>query len=112
MSYIPVLKAKEGELIALRNLSPETKARIIPLVELQPRETSELLTRTIGSISKGWLKESPLFFDVDRDFLSRDEQSAIQIFSNSALALAELGFSIIPVTGLGRSAEFTRVINS
>jgi len=112
LNYVPILKSKEGELIALRNLTPETKARMIPLIELQPRETSKLLSRTLGNIKKGWIKELPLFLDVDKAFLSHDEQSAIQILSDSLSELAKLGFKVVPVTGLGRSAEFNNAVHS
>ena len=68
-NYVPILKAKEGELIALRHLSPQMKSNLTPLIEIQPRETPELLKRTITQIRKGWIPTLPLLIDVDRSYL-------------------------------------------
>ena len=35
--YVPVLRWKRAEWVALRNLSPQTRAGMTPLIEITPR---------------------------------------------------------------------------
>ena len=110
-NYVPVLKAKDGELIALRNLAPAIKAGLMPLIELQPKKSSKLLERNLGQIKKGWGQELPLLLDVDKDYLVKDASSATQNMRDSIGELTQSGFTVIPVTGLGRPTIFNGLIS-
>jgi len=110
-NYVPVLKAKDGELIALRNLDPETKANLMPLIELQPKERPELFGRTLTQIRKGWSLELPFLLDVDKDYIIDGTASATDAFRNVSLDLAQMGFSVVPVTGLRRPVLFNNMIS-
>jgi len=110
-NYVPILKAKEGELIALRHLSSQTKDNLTPLIELQSRETSALLERTLNQIRRGWTPALPLLIDVDKDYLTNSTASAIDNLRNSFAALSAHGFKVIPVTGLRRPTSFNNMIS-
>jgi len=110
-NYVPILKAKEGELIALRHLSAQTKANLTPLIELQPRETSALLGRTLTQIRKGWTPTLPLLMNVDKDYLTNSAASAIDNLRNLFAELSTHDFKVIPVTGLRRPTSFNNMIS-
>ncbi len=110
-SYVPVLKAKDGELIALRNLTSSTKAGLMPLIELQPKNNPKLLDRNLRQIQKGWEQELPLLLDVDKDYLIKDAPSATQNLRDSIGELTQNGFTIIPVTSIGRPTIFSGMIS-
>lgn len=110
-NYVPILKAKDGELIALRYVNPRTKANLMPLIELQPRETPALLGRTLTQIQRGWSSELPLLLDVDKDYLTNSTVSAIDNLRNVFGELATNGFEVIPVTGLRRPTLFYDMIS-
>jgi hypothetical protein len=110
--YVPVLKAKEGELIALRNLEPDTKAVLMPLIELQPREKQSLLERTLNKIRRSWELKLPLLLDVDNDYLVNDTASAVNNFRTTFEELSSNNFNVIPVTGLRRPTPFKNLISN
>lgn len=110
-NYVPVLKAKDGELIALRHLNPTTKANLMPLIELQPRETPALLGRTLTQIQKGWSSELPFLLDADKDYLINNTVSAVDNLRSACEELATNGFNVIPVTGLRRDTLFNDMIS-
>lgn len=109
-NYVPILKAKEGELIALRHLNPQAKANLVPLIELQPRETSALLGRTLTQIQKAWIPALPLLIDVDKDYLANNTVSAVANLRNLFEELYTHSFKLIPVTGLRRPMPFNDAI--
>lgn len=73
-TYVPVLKAKKGELTALKELSDEHSQSIVPLFEIpkvkwdfvdsQAGETTrQLIDRVLGYIQDYW-SDKPFFIDV------------------------------------------------
>lgn len=111
-NYVPILKAKDGELIALRHLNPGTKANLMPLIELQPRETPALLGRTLTQIQRGWSSELPLLLDADKDYLTNNTVSVVDNLRSLSGELATSGFNVIPVTGLRRNTLFNDMISN
>ena len=98
--------------MALRHLTPSIRTKLAPMFEMQPRETRSLLDRIVRQIERSWIRDLPLFLDVDRDYLIDGRGEAIQ---NLAYALDHMrfnGYRIIPVTGLKRSDEYQSVIRS
>ncbi|MFC1949794.1 beta family protein [Chloroflexota bacterium] len=110
-NYVPILKAKEGELIALRNLTPKTKSNLMPLIELQPKDRPELFGRTLTQIRKGWPSELPFLLDVDKDYLIDATASATDALHSVSLELVTTGFLVVPVTGLRRPVLFNDMIS-
>jgi len=108
--YVPVLKAKQSELMALRRLDPQLKTHITPLLEIQPDTTN--LSRVIGQIEKGWDWEQPLFMDAGSDLLQHDPAAAAKALDEVLIALRLQGFHVIPVTGLKRSKAYQDIVEN
>jgi hypothetical protein len=108
--YVPILKAKQSELMAVRNLGASVKPTVIPLFELQPRETDKLLTRTLNQIERAWEAGLPLFLDVDKKHLRYDEAHAIENLVHIFNHALPIGYRFIPVTGVNRTLAFQRAI--
>ena len=109
--YVPILKAKEGELIALRQLATELKPGIKPLIELQPRDTEEKLRRTVRRIEQSWPADVPIFIDIDQDYLRSQTLQAVENLRFVYQALASDGFVFTPVTGLARPTAFNGLVS-
>lgn len=69
-NYVPILKAKSGELRALATLDFNTKDNLIPLLELVPDDqtqgpsiSTERLTNAATQIAKGWGTSRPVRID-------------------------------------------------
>jgi hypothetical protein len=110
--YVPILKAKQSECIALRNLNSDLKENMIPLFEMQPRETQRLLERTIGQIETSWEKHLPLYLDIDKDYLSSNNDEALTNFVYALNRSQSKKYKFIPVTGLRRSTRYQEIIQS
>lgn len=110
--YVPILKAKQSECMALRNLPPDLKENMVPLFEMQPRDTQSLLERTIGQIENSWEKHLPLYLDIDRGYLSSNADEALTNFIYALNRSQEKGYKFIPVTGLRRSTRYQEIIQS
>jgi len=74
IKYVPILKSKQGEFIALRELKTETKANILPLLEIipiqidynnaVPKKTLETHTADIiKNLAKSWPANLPIYID-------------------------------------------------
>jgi hypothetical protein len=71
--YLPILKWKAGEQVALRNLTPEVKSNILPLLEVvdvpvrtgggSPKTATEHLTNAAIQMEKCWGSTAPLLLD-------------------------------------------------
>lgn len=110
--YTPVLKAKQSECIALRRVNPKLKPLMIPLFEMQPRDTPHLLMRTVTQMEKSWEKHLPLFLDVDKKYLASNEAEAVENHATALERGRKSGYNIIPVTGLRRSERYQGNISS
>lgn len=105
--YTPVLKSKDGEFQALRELGASAKTRISPLVELAPPSRTQTLERACDRLTSklkaGWGTADRIFVDTIRiDSAARTaagEEAAGHLFKKAASA----GVQAIPVTGLRRS---------
>jgi hypothetical protein len=109
--YVPILKAKQSECIALRNVELKYKKFMTPLFEIQPRETRKLLDRITKQIRQRWTDSYFLFLDVDREYLSHNLQEALQNYSTALDDGYGNGFSYVPVTGLNRPQEYQNLVS-
>lgn len=118
--YIPILKGKEGEFSALRDLSSQTRSRITPVVEVPPtpwdyfndteqRTLGEHVHRVVTRLAACWGTASELFVDLELvgDGPMADGRHPVQAFLQEARGE---GLVAIPVTSLGRSAEHQRAV--
>lgn len=60
--YIPLLKSKVGERMALRQLAPRVRNAITPGFHLRPRRTEAQIAAEVTQIAAGWT-ESPVLLD-------------------------------------------------
>lgn len=110
--YIPILKAKQSECIALGHLKTKIKPLIMPLFELQPRENDRLLSRTIGQIERNWEKRLPLLLDLDKEYLSESPSEAIQNLLKTFRHAYSEGYRFVPVTGVNRGTAYQTALSS
>lgn len=107
--YVPVLKAKAGELRALRELDSSVKARFTPLLEVppvawdhvndQPSKTlDEHLRTVVESICTAWQGDAPAFLDFYDPGALTDASPVITVFDD----LWNNGCPVIPVTAPDR----------
>lgn len=97
--YVPVLRLKRGERVALMNLTSQVRARITPLLELVvTKETSPL---TISDNVRRQWGPSPFFLDD----MNWPESETGKIIVSMSDAMRSRGLLAIPVTGLDRSKK-------
>lgn len=107
--YVPVLRWKQAEQHALRDLFPWVKSKLTPLIEAPEWGpiTPDLLLRYPLSILKLWGK-TPFFFD----FGPFSSGVSVDTFEKFFVESRNLGLSIIPVTGLVRNVELQNAIGT
>ena len=120
--YIPILRWKRGEWIALRNLDVGVKARMVPLVELVPKDfaprrcgnphsVDRVLFQKVKEISENCGK-APFFVDLwllNPNLRSTNSTHPLEKLAMDARAQQ---LSLIPVTGLKRSIDYQSAVAS
>lgn len=121
-SYIPLLKAKEGEFRALARLTADVKDGITPLLDAPPLDgygdleppdaptVDTALNRLPQKLEQAWGQDRRFFLDlglVDCDpALAGGEQPLTFVFGE----LRGLGLLGLPVTALGRDPNYTAAV--
>jgi hypothetical protein len=119
--YVPILRWKQGERFALRDLYDQDRGRMTPLIELVPSDFTHERIRKCGSLNDKFKKtaeqldscwhKSPFFIDFCH---LQAEINQIASPTPPLLLLANharsLGLQMIPVTGMLRSAEYQTAI--
>lgn len=113
--YVPILKGKEGEYGALKELSDDTKDLVLPLVEIpsipfdwENEEPSKTLEEHVGNVAQriqaAW-SHRDIFLDFPATtFLGTPElDEALRVVLTSC---QDTGLSIIPVVSLKSSTAF------
>lgn len=119
--YVPILRCRKAELMALRLLPPEDKRKITPLIELSPnllafKRRKNLINRDLflevtKQIVINW-GQSPLFIDfelIEALFTSPKGKHPISFLAESARTIR---LPIIPVTGLRPSLNYGAALGS
>lgn len=122
MTYVPLLKAKEGEFRALRNLADDVKAEITPLLEAPPLDgygdldppaeptVDTQLLRLPQKLERAWGDGARFFLDlglVDSDpALAGGEHPVSYVFAR----VRELGLQGVPVTALSRDEDYREAV--
>ena len=113
--YVPILKAKAGELLAIRDLTAATRKLFTPLFEIQlptwdfeekklTKSIQDQLDRSAERIAKAWSGEGPTFIDtilLENDQLGNGDHPLEHILQ----VLDSLGVESISVVYLGSSAK-------
>jgi hypothetical protein len=113
-NYVPILKAKQGEIIALSDLDTNTLDKIFPLLEIPPlpwdfesdtpkKVPTKHINETLKTI-KRHLGSKPFYLDFNSDLLDFGEVAGNpwQFIDQTVIE----GMAIIPVTTLNRSNEY------
>jgi hypothetical protein len=123
--YVPILRWKQAEMLALRNLRDEDKTRITPIIEITPKsflpakrgkwmgaqpEPGKVLTHHAKEILRNW-GYSPFFLELRH---IEEAVGPIDGKLHSLSYITELGRSyqlkIVPVTGLERSVNYQSAV--
>ncbi len=129
--YVPILKSKKAELNALRELTPDVKGKISPLLRITPipknKKTNELITvaqhlKNVGKdIAKSLHGHKAVFIDLlDVTPISHgkvDPLSIIDFFKNiQDPGLFEQirghGLNVIPVSGFDRMESYLKMVKT
>jgi hypothetical protein len=115
--YVPILRWKRAEQLALRHLNSPDKAAITPLIELIPanfkpgrdgdeKDPADVLNRQAEEIKRNW-GTTPFFIDfghVDEQLPPISGRTHPLEYLRSRAEL--VGITLIPVTGLDRRAAY------
>jgi Beta protein len=109
--YVPVVKVKRGEKLALQTLAIRLRSRITPLLEIVERSPSRILSEHLNTAFSG-LAESVqpyprVFLDV-RELASEGPAAAAEVFNRAYLT----GMVFTPVTGISRDADVVAALNA
>lgn len=119
-TYVPILKAKSGELTALGSLKAETKPNVVPLLEIpnakwdfvegKPLETTkELFDRIIPYIEKNW-KDYPFFIDVYGDPLLNPDEKDVNVADVLHESLDGKDLKFVPVVSFDYPQNYNKSI--
>ncbi len=120
--YVPILRWKRAEWVAVGNLSNEVRRHVTPLIEPTPRsfevrnnrpapEPAEVLARNAGDLQRYW-GSAPFFLDMwHLDCALRAGTGTHPLVFLAAEARSR-GLALIPVTGLGRDPGYQTAVAS
>ena len=115
--YVPILKGKRAEYDSLRELSPETKAALTPLIEIPPipwdfeqdepaKTIDQHLAPVAKSLDDAWAGDRPFFIDLlwipDTEVMN-DGRQPLSFLCDAA---RERNLRLIPVTGTRRAEGY------
>jgi len=121
--YVPVLKGKEGEYLALRELADTVKDGLTPLIEIPsipydyandaPAKTiDEHLAKVTEKIQNCWGVKRPVFVDFDlllpTEVMSDGRQPLTYVFEGART----VNLHTIPVTGINRTTEYQDAVKT
>jgi hypothetical protein len=121
--YVSILKGKEGEFRALRELSPNTKAKITPMIDIPripwdydkkkaKKSLDEHLSKKAVKISAAWNIDRQIFIDLYDVNLSDRTAKGIDPVTFMFTQLRNSNVLAIPCTGFDRNDEYNVAIAS
>lgn len=123
LHYVPILRWKRGERIALRELFESDRERMTPLIELVPSDftskkiaksgsLADKLSLTTEQISQSW-GNSIFFLDPCHiDHLGLNSPNRMHLINILADEAESRGMVMIPVIGLDRGEEYQNAVAS
>ena len=102
--YVPSLKAKSGEIQALRNLDASLKPRVFPLFQIM----SGISASFAGDLATAW---TGLPIALDGAFRSANDGSAVA-FSNLFQAIGATGIPVLPVLDVGTTGTYHAAVGA
>jgi hypothetical protein len=121
--YVPILKGRDGEYGALKQLSPSSKNRTTPVIELPPiswdfaqnvpgRTIDDHLKKVARKIENAWGSDSNLFLDflwIGENERMEDGRHPVDFTLD---ATRTRGLKLIPVVGLTRNEAYLQACAS
>jgi len=112
--YVPILRWKQAERLALRNLREDKAMHITPLIELVPElfrtnNTEKNLVKIAHDVIHYW-HQSPFFLDlrwIPPTFCSYAGEHLVKAISNQVRAYKQC---LIPVTGIHRDPAYQSAV--
>jgi len=105
--YLPILKVKQAELEALKELPRATRQELTPVMEFRAEAGAEDWTKRLAS---HWGEAAPIFVDV----VAARRGGGLAQASNVLARIIEYsrlkGLFVIPVTGLAKPAQYQEVV--
>jgi hypothetical protein len=102
--YVPVVKVKRGEKLALKTLTTRLRSQITPLLEIVERKPDKSLVRHLDTAFRG-LGESvsgyPRSLLDTRELAPDGPPAAVEVFRRATAA----GIVFTPVTGISRNTD-------
>lgn len=119
--YVPILKGKDAEFGAIKELSAEAKARLTPLIEIPPipydfendqpaKSVDDHLEKVVEKLLACWMFHRPLFLDLlyipESEAMEDGGHPLSYLFDNARKKQLKL----IPVTALSRPDSYQAVV--
>ncbi|CAN5303655.1 beta family protein [soil metagenome] len=112
MAYVPILKSKQGEFIALRELKAETKKYVTPLIEIIPiqfdyaksipkKSLKNHVTDVLNNLKKIWSEQLPIYLDTS--LLNEGKEGVSEVYDQ----LKELNLNYIPVVTVEENLKYS-----
>jgi len=120
--YVPILRWKRGEQVALKNLFENDRPHITPLIELVPGDFTSEKIQKAGNLKNKLIKTSQQFesclgksdffvdlINIPKILASTSDKHFFEVLNENTL---DYGLHMIPVTGLRRSDRYQASIKS
>jgi hypothetical protein len=101
--YVPILKGKQGERLALRDLDASIRSALTPAFQLLPGRDAAAATRELRQIGQGWTGVSPIFVDASWATWSAASDHPLVVASEAS---ATAGLSLVPMVGPGNDSNY------
>ncbi len=108
MKYVPILKWKRGERIAIRNLDNDIKDQVSPLFTAMENDEPDTFAL---KVSRDWGEERPFYFDFHPTFLDRNQYEFDTFFSELLSEAKNNNVFLIPVISSKRKDSFIKLVN-
>lgn len=107
--YVPVLRWKQSEWLALKDLNNDYRTSITPLIEVPPTKfksfDQDVLKKAVTDIKNCW-GSSPIYIDLHL----LPSSVWIQTLTFIHRIAGDLGIYLMPVTGLTKSEDYQRAV--
>jgi hypothetical protein len=117
--YVPILRWKTAEQLAVRKLGSKVRRQMTPLIEITPKDMpassaklGQRLAKAADEMVKNW-GDDPLFVDlglIDSKANSSGDTHPVRLFFD--YGNRRFLPSFIPVTGLGRTSDYQHAVKS
>ena len=109
--YVPILRWKQAEWQALRDLEPQVKRQVTPLIEFLPTKfnipddqaLNKHIIKALKTLRDIWSGHGPIFVDYHLC-----PTRGAQVLNSMYRSSLNMGLELIPVTGLNRAHNYQR----